>query len=421
MKSILTASFALLLVSFTFVRADLVLKPNDVLTICGDSITQQKLYSVMMEDYFLMCEPVEGLRVCQMGWNGERASGFQARLKSDILPFQPTVVTTCYGMNDGGYRALDQGIGDDYRKNMQLAIDGLMAAGMHAIIVGSPGCVDSTTFQHPSVTPQVYNQTLDALRGIAQDLAQKNGLGFADVHTVMMDVMVKTKAAYGDAYPFAGGPPDGIHPGPNGHLVMAYAFLKALGCDGAIGTITVDLDANSATGTPGQKVVSFQNGTLTLQSTRYPFCFQGDPNKGDVMTASVLRFLPFNDDLNRYVLVVKGIKGSKAKVTWGSQSKEFAAADLAKGVNLAAEFIVNPFCVQFNKVNAAVQTQQNLETTLMQQLFHNLDTLKAMVPNEAASLDQVALGGLQHDKDLFTAAQALVVPVTHTIQIQPEP
>ena len=138
-------------------------------------------------------------------------------------------------------------------------------------------------------------------------------------------------------------------------------------------------------------------------------------------TASVLRFLPFNDDLNRYVLVVKGIKGTKAKVTWGSQSREFAAADLAKGVNLAAEFIVNPFCDQFNKVNAAVQTQQNLETTLMQELIHNLDTFKAMAPNEAASLDRVASDGLQHDKDLFMAAQALVVPVTHTIQIQPEP
>ncbi len=25
---------------------------------------------------------------------------------------------------------------------------------------------------------------------------------------------------------------DGVHPDRNGHLVMAYAFLKALGCDG---------------------------------------------------------------------------------------------------------------------------------------------------------------------------------------------
>ena len=34
---------------------------------------------------------------------------------------------------------------------------------------------------------------------------------------------------------------DGVHPAANGHLIIAYAFLKALGCDGNIGTIKVDL------------------------------------------------------------------------------------------------------------------------------------------------------------------------------------
>ncbi len=43
--------------------------------------------------------------------------------------------------------------------------------------------------------------------------------------------------------------------GPNGHLVMAYAYLKGLGCDGNIGTITVDLDAKKAEATDGHKIV----------------------------------------------------------------------------------------------------------------------------------------------------------------------
>ena len=48
------------------------------MAICGDSITQQKIYSVFMEDYFLMCQPVEGLRIAQFGWGGERAGNLPA-------------------------------------------------------------------------------------------------------------------------------------------------------------------------------------------------------------------------------------------------------------------------------------------------------------------------------------------------------
>jgi len=395
----------------------MLLKPNDVFAVAGDSITQQKIYTVFMEDYLLMCEPVEGLRFVQFGWGSEKSGGFLLRIKSDVVPFKPTVVATCYGMNDGNYRPIDDMTTTYYRRPMQGIVDELKKDGVRDIILGSPGCVDSKSFKR--LAPDLYNHTLDVLRGIDQELAQKNGAVYADLHTPMMDVMAKAQAAYGPDYVFIGG--DGIHPGPAGHLVMAYAFLKALGCDGAIGTITVDLGANQATGTPGQKVVSFENGTVSLESTRYPFCFQGDPGKPANTTASVLKFFPFNDDLNRYVLIVKDIKGTKAKITWGKESKEFAAADLEKGINLAAEFLENPFSEQFLKVDAAVQAQQALETTLVQQYLHNVPALKDMAPEEAVSIDRIAADGIKKDADLFDAAKALVVPVQHSIKVEMVP
>jgi lysophospholipase L1-like esterase len=420
MKSSLTFLTVALFLAVAPLRADPVLKPGDVLGICGDSITQQKIYTAFIEDYLLMCEPVEGLRVVQFGWGGEKSGPFSQRINSDVLPFKPTVVTTFYGMNDGNYRAMDDITSKYYQKGMQQAIDELKAGGVRKIILGSPGCVgnkQATIFK--TVTPVAYNQTLDALRGLAQGLAQKNGVDFVDVHTLMMDVMTKAQAAYGGNYELI--PGDGVHPGPAGHLIIAYAFLKALGCDGAIGTITVDMETKQAMGTPGQKVLSFDNGAVSLESTRYPFCFQGDPDKPDHTTASVLKFFPFNDDLNRYVLVVKGLEGTKAKVTWGKETKEFPATDLAKGINLAAEFLTNPFSDQFRKVDAAVQTQQALETTMVQQFFHSLPGLKTILPGDADSLDKVMADGLKEDQDLFDAARNLVIPIQHTIQIDPEP
>ncbi len=417
MKSTFHYGLALFLIAFVPIRAELILQPNDVLALCGDSITQQKIYTVDIEDYLLMCQPIDGLRIVQLGWAGEKTSSFAMRINCDLLPFKPTVVTTCYGMNDGSYRAMDQDIQSDFSQSTQAVIDKLKAAGVRNLIIGSPSCVDTKTFKR--LVPDVYNHTLDSLRGIAQDLAQKNGVGFVDIYTPMMDVMVKAQAANGPDYVFIGA--DGIHPGAAGHLVMAYAFLKALGCDGAIGTITVDLGTAQATGTPGQKVDSFANGTVSLTSSRYPFCFHEDPAKPSASNVGVLRYLPFSDDLNRYILVVKGLKGSKAKVTWGKDTQEFTAADLEKGVNLPAAFITNPFSDQFSKVESAVQSQQALETPLIQQLLHAGPATKAMLPDQAAAFDSIRAAGLKKDQGLLDVARALVVPIRHTIHIESEP
>ncbi len=412
-------SFAILIL--TPLHADLVLQPGDMVAICGDSITEQKQYSVFMEDYFLMCKPAPGLRSAQFGWGGEQAGGFLARIDSDVLPFKPTVVTMCYGMNDAGYAPMSVRTGVVYRKAMTASVEKLKAGGVRQIVIGSPGCIDAAAFTNPrtTATAEECNKTLGALKGIAQEVAQKEGTGFADVYTPMMEVMSKAKAAYGDKYAFIAG--GGIHPNNNGHLVMAYAFLKGLGCDGAVGTITVDLNTDKAEGTDGQKIVSVQNGTVDIESTRYPFGFQGTPDKPEQTAASVLHFFPFNDELNRYLLIVKGVKGSKAKVTWGATTKEFSASDLAKGVNLAAEFLDNPFCDQFFKVNAAVQAQQAQESILVKSFLHLLSAFKTIAPNSATELDKAAADGMEQEKQLFDSAANLVVPIHHEIKIESEP
>src|SRR5437764_6768641 len=76
----------------------LLLKPGDRLAICGDSITEQKMYSRIMEDYLTMCAPELKVTVRQYGWSGEQARGFLGRMTNDCLRFKLTVATTWYGM-----------------------------------------------------------------------------------------------------------------------------------------------------------------------------------------------------------------------------------------------------------------------------------------------------------------------------------
>src|SRR5438045_6221503 len=118
----------------------LILKQDDRLAICGDSITEQKMYSRLMEDYLTVCVPELGVTVRQYGWSGERAPGFLARMTNDCLRFHPTVVTTCYGMNDHEYRPYEERIGKTYREKSAEIVESFKANGAR-VVQGSPGCV----------------------------------------------------------------------------------------------------------------------------------------------------------------------------------------------------------------------------------------------------------------------------------------
>ena len=410
----------LLLWSQSPIEAEPLVQPNDTLAICGDSITAMHLYSAYMEDYLLMCQPTEGLKVVQFGWSGEKAPGFLARLETDVFPFKPTIATTCYGMNDGASSALTDDIANAYRKAQTDIVLAMKKNGVRTIVLGSSKCVDPSFFHRTGgATAEVYNQTLASLGKIDKEIAAKEGVVYADVFQATMDAMKKSKEHYGENYNFGGA--DGVHPNANGQLVMAYAFLRALGYDGDIATLTVDMEQNKATATAGQEVVDYKNGFLSLKSSRYPFCFNGDKTEetNGALTSGILGSVPFNQELNRYLLVVKGLKSAKAKITWGTQSKEFTSAELEKGVNLAAEFLNNPFRDQFLKVHQAVQMQQQLETQLVQNYMHNVPSYKASTPSASDAVDQWTTSGMALREALFQGAKAFVIPITHTIRIEP--
>jgi lysophospholipase L1-like esterase len=367
-----------------------------------------------MEDYLLMCQPADNLHVSQFGWGGETAAGFQKRMRNDTLRFKPTLITTCFGMNDGGYGPLVNERADLYRTSQQQIIDKAKKAGVRTIIVGSPGCVDTDKFRGPKFSA-VYNKTLGELRDIAHEVADANGVAFADVHTPMMDAMTKAKEKYGKEYHVGG--PDGVHPDANGYLVMAYAFLKALGCDGEIGKINVDLRSNKATAEHGHKVLSCAEGKVEIESSRYPFCFYGDP-KTTSATTGIIEFIPFNEELNRFTLVVENSPAEMCKITWGPSTREFSKDQLAKGINLAAEFMENPFSEPFRKVEAAVRNQQNYETPLVKSVITKVPDFKKLVPEESAAIDKIATTAIRHDQELIAASAAAVTPVKHTLVIE---
>ena len=392
------------------------LKPGDRVAVLGDSITEQKNYSVVLETYFLACRPVPKLQTAQFGWGGETTWGFKTRIKQDVLWFDPTVATVCYGMNDGGYGPLDPKRLADYEQSTREIVRKLKAGGVRLIVLTGPGPVDTDTYHGGDRQgAEVYNKTLAALNAAAGQIAKEQGLGFADLHAVMGEAMARYKQKY-PGKPLAGG--DGVHPDNNGHLVMAYAVLKALGCDGDLGSVTLDLKSDTAEAAGGHSIKSFKNGVAEVDSTRYPFCFANGP--GDPLGQQAgLDAVPFNAELNRFTLVVKNAPSQRLRVTWGGHSKEFDAAALAKGINLAAEFVDdNPFSQPFARVERAAREQQNFETPLTKQWLHDQPSRQQSDPAVAKAWGRIIDEGETLDKLLRQAAADAVVPVRHTIKVE---
>ncbi len=385
--------------------AGLLLKKGDRLAIIGDSITEQKMYSRIIETYLTACAPQLGVTVRQYGWGGETAEGFKGRMAADALRFKPTIATTCYGMNDHRYTAYDPKNGAWYRENQLAIVRAFKAAGAR-FVLGSPGCVGPKVPWSKAGSEEM-NLNLCELRDIDIELARQEQVAFADVFWPMLTLGWKATNQFGAEYAIAG--KDAVHPGWAGHVVMATAFLRSLGFDGDLGAFTVDLATGKASATAGHEVVSFKGGELSLKSTRYPFCAAPGELKDDNSVRSGMALTDFNDRFNRLRLVVKNAPAKGCSVTWAGGSKTFGADQLAAGINLPAEFAKTPFDAAFKAVDEAVAKKQNYETRQIKTLFHG----------EEGKIDMKATVALTEKTRAPLAAAILKarVPVAHTLTL----
>ena len=390
----------------------LLLQRGDRLAIIGDSITEQRMYSRLIEAYLTACTPELEIKVRQYGWSGEKTDGFLRRMDNDCLRFKPTIATLCYGMNDARYRPFDLTNGKWYDDHYTAIVRKLKHSGAR-VVVGSPGCSGklATWVSSRVGTLEEHNQHLCALRDIAMGVAEREEVAFADVFWPMFKANVIAPGRYpgvDGARPYELVGRDGIHPDWAGHAIMAYAFLRALGLDGDLGTISVDLSSKTAEGSEGHRVESFEGGKLVITSTRYPFCAPG-PIDQDDSVRSGMTFVPFDKELNRLTLKLKGLSGL-ATITWGGESRTYSSRQLEAGINLASEFTNNPFCDAFARVEEAVAAKQAYETRQVKSILHGQrgrqDMERAVVETE------------RERKPLADAVKRSVRPLKHMIEIE---
>ena len=91
------------------------LKDGDRVVFYGDSITDQRLYTVFTEAYVVTRFPEMKVDFVHSGWGGDRVTGgsggpVDVRLERDVEAYRPTVVTIMLGMMVG--RPRPEGGGD---------------------------------------------------------------------------------------------------------------------------------------------------------------------------------------------------------------------------------------------------------------------------------------------------------------------
>jgi hypothetical protein len=313
-------------------------------------------------------------------------------------------------MNDHGYQPYQEEYGRVYLDTARAVIRLFKQHGVR-VIQGSPGTVGKMPawVKQAQGTVEDLNHSLAEFRNIDVRLASEEQVAFGDVFCPMLVGGFEAKRRCGADYMISG--KDGVHPGWAGHLVMAYAFLKAMGLDGRIGTITLDMADGKATASEGHRILSTEAGRIEVESSRYPFCATGPANE-DSSLRSGMTLVPFNDDLNRFLLVVRHAPAGRYSVTWGDTSKTYTAEELAKGINLAADFETNPFSGAFKRVDDAVAKKQAYETRQIKDLFHG--------PEGQADMTMTAALTEKVRAPLAAAINTAFVPVRHTISIKAE-
>lgn len=360
-RSPLRVLFAIaLLASAHSAPARPLLQDGDRMVFLGDSITAQRIHTRYVMNYFALRYPDAWITFRNSGWGGERAPGGLARLDRDVLSVEPDVVSICYGMNDGGVTHFDRKLYASFMDGMTGLVARLKGAGVKVVLL-PPGVVDPDrkNWNAPE-RMAVYNPTLTRFSDGVILLAKRENLPYYDLNRLMLDVQKRAKADDPEFTMI----PDGVHPSAPGQALMAYAMLKALGCDEQASGLTID--AGRRVAFPDR--CSVRDLRVSADEISFIRTDAALPTYFDPEAEVIFRYCPIPVELNRYWFRVGGLSGGSWKLAVeGIETGAFTAAELAAGVSLSG--LPGPWKTLGEEVNRLTKEQDALFNTRWRDVF----------------------------------------------------
>jgi len=323
---------------------DFYLKQGDRVVFYGDSITDQRLYTVIAETYVVTRYPKLDAVFIHSGWGGDRVTGggggpIDTRLQRDVFAYKPAVMTIMLGMNDGEYapesEAVDKKFFDGYRHIVDAVRGALPGIRITAI---RPSPYDDVT-RAPNF-PGGYNGVMISLGKWIANYARDAGLSVADLNMGVVQMLAKANEQNADeARKII---PDRVHPSFAGHLIMAEELLKSWSARPTVSEVAIDASAGRL------QVKSAEHATVSALSAEHPLewtelddalplpfkSWQDMWGSGPLKL--VLSASDVADSLNRQSLRVTGLQDGVYTLQIDGQAiGTFNNDQLAGGINLA--------------------------------------------------------------------------------------
>ena len=360
----------------------------------GDSITKQGGYHAQILLFYATRLPDVRLQMWNCGIAGDTAAGGIKRYDWDIAPHKPTVVSVMMGMNDVG-RGYYAGKNPDKTilERRQQAID-RNVANMDKLVARVTGDGGRVILITPSLYDQTGQQEAECLFGVndalkacvdgVRQIAKRSG-GVVDIieFNAPMAAINAEWQTKDPAFTVVG--KDRVHPGPVGHLVMAYLFLKAQGVPGIVAAM--ELDAGRK-GVVKQQNCRITDVSFTEDRVAFTCLERALPFPIDQQSREALELVPFVSELNQEILQVSHLGRGEYELRIDGKAMLTATSDaLARGINLAV-VSDTPQYKQVLAVERLVTKRHELQKVirtyalLKQQFFPDQDNLAPAMERE---------------------------------------
>ena len=338
------------------------LHEGDRVVFYGDSITAQRLYTRFIEDFVLTRYPQMHVTFWNAGVPGDTVYGgytgdMPTRLKRDVLPHRPTVITIMLGMNDGYYMAFNQKYLDIYKDGYRKLLDALQTSAPAArVTLISPTPYDEVThgteFAH-------YNEVVSRHADFVKEFAASSHLGFSDfnqVETRSAELQgTKKNASLAGLLV-----PDRIHPAEASHWVHGRgALMRSWGVSPVVSSVKIDAATAKTAEIENTQVTDLteKDGKLQWSQTdnALPLPLQLD----DGMIQFVLSISDVAA-MDQQLLSVSGLSEAQYALNIdGKKIASFSREQLSSGVNLA--LFATPMESQAKGVDGIEQKRTRLD------------------------------------------------------------
>ncbi|HWE35212.1 MAG TPA: SGNH/GDSL hydrolase family protein [Isosphaeraceae bacterium] len=318
--------------------ADFALKDGDRVVFYGDSITDQRQYTVYTEAYALTRFPDRVITFIHSGWGGDRVNGggggpIDVRLDRDVIAYRPTVVTVMLGMNDASYQPFKEEIFKTYREGYQHLVERLKreVPGVRLTLI-RPSPYDDVT-REPSIGDG-YNKVLVRYGEFVEELARKEGATVADLNAPVVEALKKAREL--DEKEARNLIFDRVHPGHAVQLLMAEALLKAWDAPATVTAVVIDAEGKTVAKAEKTRIDGLEVDSKKLTWTQDDEALPMPIDLRDGQIALAVKSSDVMKALNQETLQVKGLgEGDYVLKVDGQEVGTFSRKDLGEGINLA--------------------------------------------------------------------------------------